>query len=267
MKKTIKIISIITALILIIGLLFLANALVGNPLSKSIVTKNAKSYVKETYPNTDYYVDKVGYDFKNGSYFAFIKSPSSIDTYFSLDFTYLGKLVHNSYSSYVEDKFNTFKRINSDYRTATEKALEKLPYDTHISYGEILTNDNGMGLVGSDLNIKDLILDANYDIKDFGSKYGKLTLYIYTNQVTPEKACEVLLKIKEVFNQENQAFYVVDLVLDDIGKKDAEDKKNFPSISIDSFLYSDIYEENLLERVKASIEATEKYYEELDKKK
>ena len=50
-KKTLKIIALITAFILIIGLSWFANALLGNPISKMLATNTAKKHLAETYRN------------------------------------------------------------------------------------------------------------------------------------------------------------------------------------------------------------------------
>ena len=43
-----------------------------------------------TYSDTDYYIDCISYNFKDGNYHAFIKSPTSIDTEFTLSITMSG---------------------------------------------------------------------------------------------------------------------------------------------------------------------------------
>ena len=79
-KKIFKIVALITAIILIIGLGYFANALLGNPISKMLATNTAKKHLTKNYSNTDYYIERVAYNFKDGNYHVFIKSPTSIDT-------------------------------------------------------------------------------------------------------------------------------------------------------------------------------------------
>ena len=264
MKKTVKIIAIIVSVLLIAGLLFIANAFVGNPVSKMIVINNAKEYVETNYKETDYYVNRVGYDFKTGRYYANIKSPSSADTYFSVSFDMLGNLGRDSFPTRVADGFNTWDRINSEYRAVTDEIIENLPYKSDINYGEIQTLDKGNNIINFGLDMSSLELDKVYDIKELGSKYGKVILYIYVDEITAEKASEVLLEVKNQFYEKNQAFYAIDLVLRLPKNEDVKDWQDTEKIKLECFLYSDITEKNLIENVKASIIATERYYEEMD---
>lgn len=267
MKKTLKIIAIVVAVLLIIGLLFVANAFVGNPISKMIVTNNAKEYIEETYPDTDYYVDSVNYNFKTTKYNANVKSPSSKDTSFTLSYSMLGNAGYDSFSSRVSDGFNTWDRINNEYRTITAEIIGNLPYESDVNYGEIQILEKGNSMINFGLDMSTLELDKVYDIDELGSKYGKITLYVYVDEVTAEKASEVLLEVKKQFDKEKLSFYAIDLVLRLPRNKELKDWQDTETIHIDSFLYSDIVDDNLLEKVNASIIATESYYDEMDDKK
>lgn len=266
MKKTLKIIAIVVAVLLIIGLLFVANAFVGNPISKMIVTNNAKEYIEETYPDTDYYVDSVNYNFKTTKYYANVKSPSSKDTSFTLSYSMLGNAGYDSFSSRVSDGFNTWDRINNEYRTITAEIIENLPYESDVNYGEIQILEKGNSMINFGLDMSTLELDKVYDIDELGSKYGKITLYVYVDEVTAEKASEVLVEVKKQFDKEKLSFYAIDLVLRLPRNKEVKDWQDTEKIHIESFLYSDIVDDNLLEKVNASIIATENYYDEMDKK-
>ena len=267
MKKTSKIIAIIVAFILIGILLIITNAFVGNPISKMIVTNNANTYIKETYPDTDYYIESVNYSFKTGGYYAHIKSPSSKDTYFSVSYSLWGNKNYDNFSSYVEDKFNTWDRINSEYRTATNDILENLPYVSEINFAELETSDKGNNLLNFGLDMASLELDRNYDIKEMASKYGKVTLYVDDEDVSIQKVSEILLEVKEQFDNNNQAFYAIDLVLRNPRNKDIKDWQDETAIRLECFLYSDINDENLIPKIEVCIEETQNYYDEMDEEK
>ena len=64
----------------------------GNPISKMLAQSTAERYLAEHYGDTDYYIDRVSYNFKDGNYHAFVRSPSSVDTTFTLSLTMLGSL-------------------------------------------------------------------------------------------------------------------------------------------------------------------------------
>ena len=114
-KKYLKIVAFIIAMVLFVGVAWFANALNGNPVSKFLAQKTAQKYLAEHYDDTDYYIDSVSYSFKDGNYHAFIKSPTSMDTEFSLYITMFGEFRFDTYEDVV-DGFNTARRIDQEYR-------------------------------------------------------------------------------------------------------------------------------------------------------
>ena len=123
--------ALILAILLIVGVILFANSLVGNPISKALAQSAAQKYVKETYAGTDYELGEVSYSFKDGYYYAFVSSPSSIDTHFALAYNSFGKLQHDYFDVYVKGGFNTVQRVETDYRKAAETVFNSrtFPYD------------------------------------------------------------------------------------------------------------------------------------------
>lgn len=80
-KKVLKITALLIAVVLITGLGIFANSLVGNPVSKMLAERTAETYLAEEYGDTDFYIENIGFNFKDGNYYVHVKSPSSIDTY------------------------------------------------------------------------------------------------------------------------------------------------------------------------------------------
>ncbi len=270
MKKIAKIVAVLIAFVLICGLLFVANAFIGNPISKMIATNSAKKYLKETYEGTDYYIDEVNYSFKTGGYYAYIKSPSSIDTYFSVSLSTSGKIKYDGYHN-VLDGFNTWQRIDEEYRKKSEEILESLPYESNIHFGTIESGDKENSKLDFGLDMKELELDKVYDINDMGSQYGKIVYYVDTDKVNADMFLEVLAEIKKRFDNENLSFYAIDLVLSYRGSEDVKDFER-ESIRIEDFLYSDIEDiqddnSNMIKKIENAISETKKYYEEMDKLK
>lgn len=256
--------AISVAIVLIIGLLILTNAFVGNPISKIMVTNNAQKYIEATYPNTDYEVERVVFNFKTGGYTAYIQSLSSQDTYFDVDYSIRGKIKYDNFSTRVSDGFNTWQRINSEYREVTDEIIEQLPYETDIEYGEIQTLEKGNSPLKFGVDMASLELDKLYDTNELGRQYGKITLYVNTEEVTPEKAAEVLQEVKKQFDEHNQSFYAIDLVLRYPRKEEIKEWQDDKALRIECFLYSDIVEEGLLEKIEGAIGVTEAYYKEMD---
>ena len=272
-KKVLKVLALVLAVILIIGIGLFANALVGNPVSKFLATKSANEYIKTTYSDKDFQIEEVTYDFKTGGYYARVTSPTSIDSHFSLSFDWMGKLIIDSYEE-VTSGWNTAKRINDDYDKKVDNVFEnnEFPFFMHISYGNIeFTSEE----YGEDSSIPEyaiyretLEIDGIYDIDELGKKAGKLTIYIYNRDTSPEKLAEMLLNIKSVFDKSSVTFYAIDCVLEE-SKPEASAEggvpKDPPRVEVMNFLYSDIYEEGLVERVKKANEEAIKYNEEQDK--
>ena len=67
-KKALKIIALIIAVALIIGICWAANGLNGNPISNWLAKRGANNYLKEHFPNTDYYIEDLGFSFKFTGY-------------------------------------------------------------------------------------------------------------------------------------------------------------------------------------------------------
>ena len=63
-KKVWKILALVVAIALIAGIAWVANGLNGNPISKMLAKKGANAYLEEHFPNTDYYIEDLGFSFK-----------------------------------------------------------------------------------------------------------------------------------------------------------------------------------------------------------
>ena len=264
MKKLIKIIAVMVAVLLTVGLLVVANGFVGNPISKLIVTHEAKEYLEETYPDTDYYIDSVAYSFKTGGYYAHVKSHSSEDTYFSVDYSLFGEMKYDNFTSRVTDGFNTWNRINHEYNEITDNILKQLPYELDMAYGAIKMYHKGEGRLDFGLDIANLELDKQYNLTELGKSYGKVTLYVYDEEVTSEKASEILLAVKNLFNEANQSFYAIDLVLRLPQNEEIKDWQDENTIRIEEILSKNLVEGRVLEEVERVILETETYYHEMD---
>ncbi|NLY61390.1 MAG: hypothetical protein GX054_07805 [Clostridiales bacterium] len=272
MKKTIKIMAGITAIILIGILLFVANGMVGNPVSKTLAKQSASKYIQKNYPNLDLKVERVNYSFKTGSYYALIKSQTSIDTHFNLDISMTGKILYDSYESHVISGWNTWQRIDLEYRTMVDKVLNApdFPYDSHIDFGsiEIKETDIEIGPIrpAYGLVLEDLELDKKYDVKELAKTAGHITIYIESEEVTIKKASEILMELKEIFDKEDVPFYAIDFALEKPRKDDGLPNDNREEIWVKDFLYSDIYEEGLEERLTKAFLELKEYYEKEDAK-
>ena len=115
-KKYLKIAALAIALGLIGFIGYFANGLLGNPASKMMAKRTADLYLEKQHPDTDYYIEELNYNFKDGCYNVRICSKSSEDAAFTCYIDMLGTLKYDSYESDVKNRFNTARRIELEYR-------------------------------------------------------------------------------------------------------------------------------------------------------
>ena len=271
-KRILKIAAFIFAIALIVGVCVFANALVGNPISKAMATNTAEKHIEENYADKDFEIERVTFSFKDGYYHAFIYSPSSIDSDFTILVDMWGKLRYDTYEDRVLSGGNTADRISRDYRAVVDKVLDSqaFPYNEHIGYGDFdfypRVHLEEYSVPEYALITEDLTLDAFYDVNELGAKHGKLTIYIDDDTVSYERLAEILLDIRRIFDDSGVKFYVIDFVLE-YQKNEDSSKKQEGRVEVREFLYADIYEDGMVERVKASDEAANAYYAEQDAEK
>lgn len=267
-KKILKIAAFVVAVALIAGLCWFANGLVGNPISKLLATNTAKQYLRDHHPDTDYQLDAVTFNFKFVCYNAYFSSPSSPDSSFTLMLGMDGKIVQDYYEAHVTNRENTARRLENEYRAAVGKVLDNpaFPYDCHIGYGELQfipeEYKNESDVPSYALITNDLELDGIYDINELGAKAGALTIYIYDDTVSVERLAEIILDIKAMLDDSGVSFYVMDCVLE--YPKPESGQWTEGRVEVMEFLYSDIYEEGMVERVQTSNDAARDYYDEMD---
>ncbi|MBR3789954.1 MAG: DUF3139 domain-containing protein [Clostridia bacterium] len=268
-KKILKVLALVLAIILILGIGVFANSLVGHPVSKYLATKSANEYIEKTYSDKDFVIEEVNYDFKTGGYYARVTSPTSIDSHFSLAFNFLGKLELDCYDD-VTSGWNTAMRLEDDYRNAVKAITESKDFSEKyfIAYGEIpcVLSDYPIDEEHPEyaLQKEDLVIDKIYDIKEVASEHGKLILYAYDEEVTVERLSELLLEVKNKFDNSGVTFKAVDFVLEP-PKKEGEAMMSDEQIQIKNFYYSDIYEDGLVERVREANQKTIEFNIEQEK--
>lgn len=276
MKKKMKILAGITAFALIGGLLGVANAFVGNPISKMLAERTAEKYIEENYSNMELELTDATYSFKSSNYYVDVKSPTSIDTHFTISLSALGKVEGDYYENSVLQKWNTFERISNSYRTKVEAIFDQsdFPYASTICFAdlvgrtaeEVSRDEESFGPIYG-LIIEDLELDKDYDIAELGKTAGSVVFYAEDEDVSVKRAAEILLDIKSILDQENLPFYTIDFVLEKPRKEDEKPMRDAVTVSVNEFLYSDIYEEGLEQRITDAAKALEEYYKEQDAEK
>jgi hypothetical protein len=265
-----KIFAALIALALIAFILFFANGLVGNPVSKFMANNSAKKYVETNYHNRDFKVGSASYNFKSGGYHVAVTSPSSRDTHFSISISMGGKVYNDSYSS-VTSGWNTYYRLETEYRKLVDTLFKSpnFPIAGEIDFGSIKIAEVELnGGVGANygIDMSTLILDHEYDIYDIAKEAGEIVFYAVDDVVTIERASKIILQLRREFDRANIPFYGLDFVL----QKPKTTDKPRPAdeqIYIQGFLYSDIYEEDMELRVEKAYHELDEYYKQEDSKR
>ena len=268
-KRILKIAAFLLAAILIYGVASFANSLVGNPISKMMARRTAEKHLAVQYPDTDYAVDEARYNFKFGEYFVYIVSPSSMDGNFTLRVSMLGRLINDDYAERVEGHRNVANRLFSEYRKMVDGVLQSYayPYTVDMGYGDLeFEHEAGEEALEGALKMTDLVNDRIYNVGKIGTTNGELVLYIDSDTVTYEKAAEILLKTKELMDGAGVGFRSVHLVLRYPPYNEEESyKRPEGEIDLRKFLYTDIYEDGIMERIVQCAEDTQDYYNRQNK--
>lgn len=273
MKRTyLKTILLVLSLPPFLVLCWFGNAFFGNPVSYLLASRTAQTHLVKTYPGTDYYIDRIAYSFKDSDYHAFVKSPSSIDTHFSLAISKLGKLEQDTYSS-VLNGFNTARRLSEEYRALTDPVFQDptFPYNCFISYAELEIHPDeafrdrfiwNIPIPSYAINQKELVVDKLYDSSELGKRAGHLYIHIDSDVVTVERAAEIMLDIKAQFDRANVPFKAMDFTL----QYPFPDQGSRPEgwVTVSQFLYDDIYADGMTIRVDRAHKKATAYYEKMD---
>ena len=122
-KKASRIIAGLTGLLLLLCVLFCYNAFCGNPVSGMIAKSRIDRYIADTYPQKDYRVSNVSYDFKTSRYSCAVTDPDSPDGCFAA--TFACGTVSDSYETDVLYKGNTIQRLDEGFRDAVNPIIRK----------------------------------------------------------------------------------------------------------------------------------------------
>ena len=273
-KKILRAIALVIALALVSGVLLFANALVGNPISRALAKRSAEAYLEENFPNADHFIQEIDYNFKDMDYYARVGSPSSADSAFTIALTMSGKYKYDNYQQCVAGRQNTLRRLDDAYRARCRSILEGqgFPYRGSMTTGFGTISDAAFfaeqdppepGTPMNTFDISALELDGVYPIDELGEKYGRLCLYIESDDPTAEKAAEILLTTKALMEAGEAPFFTIDLSLSPVRSKEGRDMAG-EGLEILNFPWSAIYEEGLAERVQVAADETEAHYAQMD---
>lgn len=270
-RKPLRRIAGILVLVSALGFAWLGNALFGNLISRLLAENTAKKHLAAAYSGMDFYIEGIGYSFKDANYHAFIRSHSSIDTEFTLYITMLGRLRLDTYDD-VLSGFNTALRLERAYRVLADTVLEdpSFPYACHIAFGtleiypqEMIEDPNAKDVPQYAIHRNALVIDGDYDIRELGRKAGHLIIYVEENVVNAQRAGEIMLDIKARFDSAEIPFAAMDFTL---WYPKAEDgRRPEGEVSVAHFPYDAIYTQGMRGRVEEADRMLAAHYAELDK--
>ena len=274
MKKLIKWLCIIFIVAILALVLYFAFAFFGNPVSWTIARINSSRYLEENFGDSHFQINKVGYNFKTGGYYAYIDSPTSQDSYFTVYFDGWGRYRYDSYEG-VTNKNTTFSRIDRQYwDLVRENAADRNGlFDISIYFGELrvadvieiytYTDEDGNTIeytldknYGFDRSL--LELDKEYDIEQIGRDCGRICLYIHDPEVTVERAAELLLEVKEYLDEKEVPFHAINFNL--CQPRNENGQMVGDQITLFDFLYTDIHEDGMVDRVREHWEIAKEHY-------
>ena len=269
-RKWLRYLAVISAVVVaVLGLLF-ANAFLGNPVSALLARNAVDRYVDEVYSHLDLQRSRFGYDFKTGGYFAYLTSETSPDTAFYIRTDMLGNIRQDSYDTWVAHKYNTELRIREEYRVLTDTVFRSgdFPYELDIHYGDIsFAGDMQWGEAEYEFALprEILELDKIYDVKELGRVAGVLTVYTMDDEVTVERAAEIMLHIREIFDDAGVPFRMLDFVL---RTPKPEDEASWPDTAVYATLsYENLQPEGMEERIRESHQSILAEYAKMDQEK
>ncbi len=194
-KKSLKkILAAALGITLIVSLLATLNSLVGNPLSKHLAKNAVEDYIEIEYAELDLEVDSVYYSFKFGDYGAICKSPTSVDTLFSVYTDSFGNIVRDEYEYEVANNFSTYRRLDSELREIGEEILRKeLNYELdNAIFSLVHLNEEEMQKLEKDAPLE--IYNPPYKIV--------ASVSVIDADVSYEKMAEILLAVVDVCKAE-----------------------------------------------------------------
>lgn len=261
-KKSNKILKIAIwtfVTLLIIFIAYVYNTFNGNAISKVIARHAGWQYVEERYPSEDLFVGRVGYDFKMNGYYVNIASKSEQDVYFDVYVDSFGHIQGDNYEN-VTSGWNTWIRLNGQYEDLVNTVFQEMKLESDICFGEIGILEKEANDYQEPIGVKLSALELNkdYDIKELGSQYGNLTVYVQDDIVTAQRAAEILSEIRKCFDENNVPFKTIHFVLQDKEKTFDND------ICVQNFRYEDIMEEGLVERIIENHNELKAHYEKID---
>ncbi|CAC9933642.1 hypothetical protein PEPCOX59622_01364 [Aedoeadaptatus coxii] len=190
--------------VLVLFVLFVANALFGNPVSKFLAERGADRIIAAKYRDLDLSRENVIYNLKDGDYIVFLEDKNSVDSQFALHFDSFGRLTWDSYDDRIFNTMMRFDRVVAQYGRSLEKKYG-FPYTITLSSWD------------KEDPAEYLKVDQPVDIKHLPYKL-QAQAYGVGKDATAEEAMAVLKQLQQIMDKEG--LKVVDYAIDLVPEKD-----------------------------------------------
>lgn len=219
-RKVLRIVGWIMLILLpiyIIPLFAVLSAGYTSFMAAAVVKPMAQSYIADTFPGEDLYVERTAYSFKGNIYYADIASRSSIDTHFTIQYD-MGwpEYTYDTYS-YVTDGTNTFFRLENEYDQLVRNASANAEglYHVHGNLCEYRADGSSATSSPDGLDCRDLILDMEGDFDMLGSEYGIISCAFTAPAaaISPDYAHSLICDFDNVLTAAGVKYKAIDFTL------------------------------------------------------
>lgn len=188
--------------------------------AREMIDPQAVEYIEQNYPDNDFEVNEASHVFKENCFRVRVRSRSSQDTYFVLDYDddepY--ELIRDSYDSAVLEGCNTRARVVEEYVSMVEECLGKMNglsrlYSDFCHYSD--SESRGLYFSPQGLKLETLVVDYPYDAAAMGNDYGYLevTFLDSDENINIHRALERMLEIDRVLTENGIGYYVIEVTI------------------------------------------------------
>ncbi len=224
--------ALLCVLIIALSVYMFVDNILGSEHEQDEVLAKAEQYLSETYPNSDFAIEKVYHSFKDNCYYAKVKSESSADTYFKLEYDSRSlKFRFDSYERDVLSGYNTKARLDAQYDALfDENCTANLQMDTST-----------------------LTLDAEYNVAELGEKYGVLEIVVRDTEADLQTATRLLQELDRDLQKRKVGYHSISITI----------QAGEESFELYDVTKEQLRSENALEQLDAPWQAQERHGEEV----
>ncbi len=198
-KKHLKILAVIFAVILLLFIFLLLDNFVGNPITSTHIKNQTEALIKTEY--SDYQVSSVNYDRTRKVYFVEIVSnyQTNIDDHFLLKYSRHGDLQDNFYNSSVAEKSNTHIRLSKQYNELLIQTSSQ--YNASDKKPDYIINFDGFFVPPKPEELESNKIYSTAELNEIAKKYGTLTVRIEHENPTLEVSADIIKVANDVLNE------------------------------------------------------------------